>query len=109
MWNSIHKFGFTKEDIDNICKDLLEKEEIREHCPDCGVKVNEPHDEFCDVARCSICGGQRLSCGCEEESEDIWEGYWPGTKDCLEQQLICCWDDSKEWVADLNELARRRM
>ncbi len=111
MWNSIHKFGYTDEEIQTIADELIakEKEEANQTCPDCGVEPGQKHVECCDVARCSTCGGQRLSCSCEEENEDVWTGIWPGTLEALEQKLICCWNDSKEWMGDLNELARRNI
>jgi hypothetical protein len=108
MWNSIEKYGYTKEEIDTIAEGLLANEIPRERCPDCSVIIDEEHFDGCDVSRCTVCGGQELQCECDQETRDKWDGLWPGTKSALEQRLICCWDDSKVWQADLNELARRR-
>jgi len=53
--------------------------ELRD-CPDCAVKPGKPHQYNFDVERCSVCGGQLLSCGCA--GHDIafarWTGVWPG-------------------------------
>lgn len=59
-------------------------------CPDCGIKPGQPHGEYCDVERCSVCGGQYLSCGCDEGNEHDplfarWTGIWPGD---LESQYL---------------------
>jgi hypothetical protein len=51
-------------------------------CPDCGVGPATPHEEGCDVARCTVCGGQRLLCemteGHAEGGGTTWTGEWPG-------------------------------
>ena len=43
-----------------------------EKCHDCGVKLGEVHKTGCDWEICSICGGQTLTCQCnQEESQRI--------------------------------------
>jgi len=34
-------------------------------CHDCSIKHGRQHHPGCDVERCPRCGGQRITCGCE--------------------------------------------
>lgn len=49
------------------------------HCPDCNVRPGVRHQQGCDVERCSVCKGQRLSCDCEGHDPKLtkWTGEWP--------------------------------
>ena len=49
-------------------------------CHDCHAKPGEQHESGCDVERCSVCGGQWISCGHEDHDPTFsrWTGYWPG-------------------------------
>ena len=51
-----------------------------DNCPDCGTKPGEWHRQNCDVERCSVCGGQKLSCDCAGHDAlfSRWTGIWPG-------------------------------
>jgi hypothetical protein len=54
-------------------------------CGGCGVKPGEDHDGGCDVARCLVTGGQRISCGARHDcGNQAWAGEWPGVAECEE-------------------------
>lgn len=65
-------------------------------CPDCGVARRQPHEEGCDVERCSVCGGQRIMCLCRRHNPIFsrWTGLWPGDA------------EAKALGMDLNEFYR---
>lgn len=84
-------------------------------CPDCGVNPGEYHKNYCDVERCPDCGGQYISCGCEDEPKKRfkWSGVWPGVSECIEfgwyakfsgQGWVRCSKDDPGARADLNRL-----
>lgn len=100
-------------------------------CNDCGAPVGEPHSPGCDVARCLVTGGQRISCeggdglghavevmpGCFEVRDcghQVWSGAWPGVAECEElgwhsylvpyEGWTRCEPDHPEAGTDLNRL-----
>jgi hypothetical protein len=109
-WQTPEEAGLTQEEKNEIVEGLWKKaiENSNRHCPDCSAEPGEYHMVGCDVARCHCCGGQAISCDCENPGRDTWEGVWPGDKQCYELKLITRGDFGKgSWIFDLNELARR--
>lgn len=61
-------------------------------CFDCGAGLGELHAHGCDVERCPYCGGQMISCFCDDSFPDgvpdkdrmPWDGFWPGDRECEE-------------------------
>ncbi len=56
-----------------------EKRELSD-CFDCGVKPGEIHNPICDMQRCSVCGGQYLTCSCKAHNPAFarWTGIAAG-------------------------------
>jgi len=51
-------------------------------CSDCAVEVGDPHQNGCSVARCTLCGFQRIICQHGSQPVgwgQIWTGLFPGT------------------------------
>jgi hypothetical protein len=85
-------------------------------CPDCGVEPGNNHKVGCDIACCSRCGGQAISCGCleefivehapdeisgafHEEWPDLpWTGIWPGKSECQKYGWYAKFVSGKGWV-----------
>lgn len=57
---------------------------LMDYCPDCRARIGEPHRLGCDIERCTVCLGQRLTCDCEghDPLEACWQGEWPGAAEC---------------------------
>lgn len=86
-------------------------------CPDCGVSPGEQHLDGCDVEPCPSCGGQLLSCNCQDVSARLpWTGEWPGIAECREfgwydkliagQGWVSCSAEDDGARHDLNRLYR---
>jgi hypothetical protein len=69
-----------------------------EPCPDCQAKVGEHHSAGCDVERCSVCGLNRLQCGCKSEKKIAWDGRWPGESECEEFNFFTRFVPGSGWM-----------
>ena len=104
MYKTAKELGLTPDEINKIAEELWREENdyFRRSCPDCDVDIDEKHLIECDVARCTKCGGQYISCNCENNDVDVWTGIWPGQKECYEQKLICTSNNGLSWLFDIN-------
>jgi hypothetical protein len=55
-----------------------------DNCFNCKVVAGKIHKNRCDIERCSVCGGQYVSCKCEQHDKQFayWTGFWPGELEC---------------------------
>ena len=67
------------------------------NCHDCHAEPGQPHEDGCDTEQCSVCGWQRLQCGCEGHDKYFsrWTGIWP------------CKAEAEFLGMDLNQFAER--
>lgn len=84
-------------------------------CRDCAVRPGERHEYGCDVARCSVCGWQHLSCYAHEDAPmALWSGRWAG--EAVAEELgwyarlvpglgwVPCRKDDADAVLDMNRV-----
>ena len=64
------KVGCTVTSFDNVPRIPYPKNEELP-CHDCGCPPGTYHHPGCDAERCSLCGGQAISCGCSDEPDEI--------------------------------------
>ncbi len=90
---------------------------IRPRCPDCETGIGEPHEQGCDVERCTVCQIQRIQCGCNAHSgfQAAWSGWWPGEQEAASFGWFVVWVQGMGWhpcreevkgaIPDLNSYA----
>ena len=113
-WKTPEDMGLTEEQITEKLDELWAdaNKTATKHCHDCNAAPGEFHLSGCDTARCATCGGQALSCDCDDVGEDVWTGLWPGTKECYELRLLTWSDPTRDfgtgWMFNYNALAMRQ-
>jgi hypothetical protein len=75
------------------------------NCPDCGVKIDQPHESGCDIERCSVCKMQWIGCGHRghKPMQERWMGIWPDEIEAVGRGWF-----TEDGQADLNRMARFR-
>jgi len=93
LWNKLmdeyHADEIAKKVVQHRKEKFKGKEPIElRDCPDCDAEPGQPHINGCDVERCSVCGGQKLCCDCDNHDPlfSRWTGIWPGR---LEADALC--------------------
>ena len=91
--------------IENPPQELLDRllQQARQDegpCRDCLVEPGKRHRAGCDTARCTNCGGQRLSCDCTTGRTDIWDGLWPHTMLCHQKGWVAKWEGAGVFEGD---------
>lgn len=105
FWKTPQEMGMDESQVTLKLEELWNEANSKadEHCNDCNASPGEPHMDGCDVARCTSCKDQALSCDCQDKGEDVWDGLWPGTRECYKKRLIAFGGGS--WIFDYNTLA----
>ena len=60
----------------------------QEKCPGCQAMPGTKHGLWCDWERCSLCGQQRLGCGCESK-KGRWLGVHPEVRNEARYSACC--------------------
>lgn len=79
LGNILNKKRINHENVNPKINFSKNKKDEKENCPDCGVKPGQLHKTNCDMERCGICKGQRLSCKCKKPNPTknrIWSGRY---------------------------------
>lgn len=79
-------------------------------CPKCEVPPNQPHEDYCDWARCAYTGEQQIQCEGEHDGlcrPHTHDGYYAGELQCYELGLFT--DENSFWGIgpDLNTFFTR--
>lgn len=85
-------------------------------CGKCGTDPGQIHEWLCDFARCRYTGEQLIQCTwgenlagkdvshTEECESDLWDGEYPGKKECRKYGLYTDPDSFWGYSEDLNTL-----